>query len=445
MTEATPSASPKPDPCSDAPGACPPEPHSSTPSPADEALAREVERDLEILGRGAAEIISRDDLRAKILRSKQTGKPLRIKLGLDPTAPHIHLGFAVVLRKLREFQDLGHEVTMLIGDFTARVGDPSGLSETRKVLTVEEIEANALTYREQFTKILDPHRTTIAFNSTWLGPKTFADIIGLTSKYTVARILERDDFEKRYREGRPIHMHELLYPLMQGYDSVALESDVELGGTDQKFNILVGRDLQREYRQEPQVVFLMPILVGLDGKDKMSKSKGNYVGITMSPDEMFGKLMSMPDECMRDYFVLCTHVPMPEIDRMFLDLAEHRCHPMDIKKRLAREIIAIYHDAAAGERAQAEFEAVHSKGQAPAEMPELVLAPGDLDDGSIGITALVTRAGFAPSNREARRLVEQGGVSLDGERVADARARVTVVDGCVLKVGNRNFARLRRG
>lgn len=412
-------------------------------SPVDEALAQEVERELAILGRGAAEIISREDLRAKLLRSKQEGKPLRIKLGLDPTAPHIHLGFAVVLRKLREFQDLGHQVVMLIGDFTARVGDPSGVSETRKVLTSEEIDANAATYREQFTKILDAERTTIAFNSTWLGPLNFADILGLASKYTVARILERDDFEKRYRDGRPIHMHELLYPLMQGYDSVALESDVELGGTDQKFNILVGRDLQREYGQEPQVVFLMPILVGLDGKDKMSKSKGNYVGITMAPEEMFGKLMSMPDECMRDYYVLCTYVPLPEIDQMFLELADLRRHPMDLKKRLAREIVALYHDAEAGKRAQDEFERVHAKGEAPADMPELALIASDLEDGAMGVPALVTRAGFAPSNREARRLVEQGGVSLDGERLADPRARVNLVDGAVLRVGNRNFARIR--
>ena len=348
-----------------------------------------------------------------------------------------------MLRKLREFQDLGHEVVMLIGDFTARVGDPSGVSETRKVLTPEQIEANAATYREQFTKILDPERTTIAFNSAWLGPLTFADILGLASKYTVARILERDDFEKRYRDGRPIHMHELLYPLMQGYDSVALKSDVELGGTDQKFNILVGRDLQREYGQEPQVVFLMPILVGLDGKDKMSKSKGNYVGITMPPDEMFGKLMSMPDECMRDYYVLCTYVPMAEIEEMFRDLAEQRRHPMELKKRLGREIVTLYHGAEAGQKAEAEFERVHSKGEVPTEMPELALAAADLEEGAMSITALVSRAGFAPSNREARRLVEQGGVSVDGQKVADPRARVRLAEGAVLKVGSRNFARIR--
>jgi tyrosyl-tRNA synthetase len=406
-------------------------------------LEREVEQDLELLSRGAAEIISREDLRAKLLKSRQSGQPLRIKLGLDPTAPHIHLGFAVVLRKLRQFQDLGHHVVMLIGDFTARVGDPSGVSETRKVLTPEEIDENARTYREQFTQILDPQKTEVAFNSTWLGALGFAEILGLTAKYTVARILERDDFEKRYREQRPIHMHEMLYPLMQGYDSVALRSDVELGGTDQKFNILVGRDLQREYGQEPQVVFTMPILVGLDGKDKMSKSKGNYVGITMPPEEMFGKLMSMPDHCMRDYYVLCTSVPLAEIDALMKGVEDGSIHPMEAKKRLGREIVAIYHGAEAAAPAQEKFEAQFSRGEIPQDMPDVRITTTQVDaSGAVSVIQVLIECKMADSNRDARRLIEQGAVTLDGEKVTDPRAAVVIKEGAVLKVGARKYARL---
>jgi tyrosyl-tRNA synthetase len=397
----------------------------------------DVERELEFLSRGAAEIISREDLKAKLIQSKQTGKPLRIKLGLDPTAPHIHLGFAVVLRKLRAFQDLGHEVVMLIGDFTARVGDPSGRNESRPQLTGEEIEENAKTYRDQFAAILDPARTIVEFNSTWLGAMSFADVIGLASKYTVARILERDDFEKRYSSGRPIHMHEILYPLMQGYDSVALHADVELGGTDQKFNNLVGRELQREYGQEPQVVFLTPILVGLDGKEKMSKSKGNYVGITEPPNVMFTKLMQLPDECMRDYFVLCTYVPMEEVDQLFADLGAGRVHPMEVKKRLAREIIAIYHRPEAGPPAQAEWERVVSQGELPSDMREAEVAAAETN-----VPTLLKNLDLAPSSREARRLVEQGAVEIDGVKQTDPRAAILPRDGAVLRVG-KSYLRLR--
>ena len=405
----------------------------------DVALKAEIDRDLEFLARGAAEIISHEDLRAKLLKSKKTGKPMRVKLGLDPTAPHIHLGFAVVLRKLRAFQDLGHDVVMLIGDFTARVGDPSGRNETRPVLTQAEIEQNAATYREQFAAILDPARTIVEFNSKWLGAMSFADVIGLSSKYTVARILERDDFTKRYNEGRPIHMHEMLYPLMQGYDSVALQSDVELGGTDQKFNNLVGRELQREYGQDPQVVFLMPILVGLDGKEKMSKSKGNYVGITEPPNAMFTKLMQLPDACMRDYYVLCTYVPMDEVDALFAGLEAGTAHPMDIKKRLAREIIAIYHSVDAAMPAQQEWERVVSQGELPSDMREVTVEAAE-----VSVPALVKLLDLAPSSREARRLVEQGAVDIDGVKCADVRANVTPRDGMVMRAG-KQYARLRVG
>ena len=389
----------------------------------------DVDKQMAVLKRGAAEIISEADLAARI----KEGKPLRVKLGIDPTAPSIHLGFAVVLRKLRQFQDLGHQVVLLIGDFTARVGDPTGRSETRKVLTPEEIAANAETYKEQFSLILDPEKTEVRFNSEWLGPMTFADVIQLGSRYTVARIMERDDFQNRYRDGVPIGLHELIYPLMQGYDSVALRSDVEMGGTDQKFNNLVGRQLQREYDQPPQIVFLMPILEGLDGVQKMSKSLGNTVGITDPPNEMFGKLMSLPDNLMRRYFELCTDVDLAEVDRR---LASD--HPRANKMWLGREIVTIYHDAEKAQLAQEEFEKVFSRRENPTEMEEkAVEAPG----GKVSIVKLVVDAGMAASNKEAKRLVQQGGVSLDGEKVTEL-AEVDISGTPVLKVG-RKFAKVR--
>ncbi len=386
------------------------------------------------LGRGTAEIISQEDLRRKILQSLREGRPLRVKLGLDPTAPHIHLGFAVVLRKLRQFQDLGHHVVLLIGDFTARVGDPSGRSATRKVLTPEEIEENARTYRDQLSRILDPERTEVRFNSEWLGPMDFASVVTLASRYTVARIMERDDFERRFREGLPIGLHEVLYPLMQGYDSVALQSDVEMGGTDQKFNILVGRELQREYGQEPQVVFLMPILEGLDGVQKMSKSLGNYVGITETPTEMFLKLMQLPDALIRRYFELCTDVPLDQVDARL-----NTENPRDSKRWLAREIISLYHPREAAEQADAEWLRVVSAGEVPVDMPEVLLDPQ-----ALSAADLLVAAGLAPSKREARRLVEQGALSLDGQVVADPTAALEIREGARLKVGKRwRLLRLR--
>lgn len=392
-------------------------------------MTEEALRQLQVLRRGAAEIITEEDLLARL----ETGRPLRVKLGLDPTAPHIHLGFAVVLRKLRQFQDLGHHVVLVIGDFTARVGDPTGRSATRPVLSRQEIEENARTYREQFSQILDPDKTEVRFNSEWLEPMTFDDVLRLAARYTVARILERDDFEKRYREGLPIGFHELLYPLMQGYDSVALESDVEMGGTDQKFNNLVGRELQREYGQKPQVVFLMPILEGLDGVQKMSKSLGNYVGITEPPEVMFGKLMSLPDHLMERYFELCTEVPTDQVRRR---LATD--HPMECKKWLARTVVAMYHDEEAACRAQGEFEKVFSRGELPSEMPEAAVPRGEMKDGRIWIVRLLVLTGLAGSHREARRLVEQGGVELDGERVRGP-VDVALGEGSVIRVGRRHL------
>ena len=389
------------------------------------------EEQLKLLKRGAAEIISESDLLERI----KEGKPLRVKLGLDPTAPHIHLGFAVVLRKLRQFQDLGHQVVLLIGDFTARVGDPSGRSETRKVLTPEQIAENAATYKEQFSKILDPARTEVRFNSEWLGQMSFADVITLASRTTVARTMERDDFEKRFREGLPIGLHELLYPLMQGYDSVALRSDVEMGGTDQKFNNLVGRTLQKEYDQKPQIVFLMPILEGLDGVQKMSKSLGNYIGITEPPSEMYGKAMSIPDGIMRRYFELCTDVDMDEVERRLRE-----DHPRDTKRSLAREIVRIYHGEEAAQHADDEFVRVFSQKGVPEEMPTVEIPRADLEDGALFIVRLLVAANLAPSNKEARRKVEQGAVSLNGQKVTTV-GNVALAGDEILKVG-RHHARI---
>lgn len=386
------------------------------------------EEQLERLKRGTQEIISESEL----LERLKEGKPMRIKLGLDPTAPHIHLGFAVVLRKLRQFQDLGHQVVLLIGDFTARVGDPTGRSETRKVLTPEQIAENAATYREQFSLILDPDKTEVRFNSEWLLGMNFAEVITLASRTTVARTMERDDFEKRYREGLPIGLHELLYPLMQGYDSVALESDVEMGGSDQKFNILVGRTLQREYGQRSQIVFLMPILEGTDGVQKMSKSLGNYIGITEPPKEMFGKVMSIPDEVMRRYFELCTDVPMDEVDRRLQD-----DHPRDTKRFLGREIVALYHGQEAAEMADQEFLRVFSQGGLPNQIPLVKVERDLLKDGQLYVVKLLSLAGLAASNKEARRLVEQGALSIDGTRIAEV-SDIPIKGGEVLKVGRKH-------
>lgn len=397
---------------------------------------------MESLRRGAIEIIPEEELQAKLKKSQATGVPLRLKLGLDPTAPDIHLGHAVVLRKIRQFQDLGHEVIIIIGDFTASIGDPSGRTITRPVLSPEEIAVNARTYEEQYCRILDKEKTRVTFNSEWLGKLDFAGVIRVTAKVTVARVLERDDFASRLSEGRPIGLHEMLYPVCQAYDSVALKSDVELGGTDQKFNILMGRDLQREFGQEPQVAMFMPILVGLDGVQKMSKSLGNYVGIAEPANEMFGKLMSIPDNLMPQYYELCTDVPMAEVKSLLDGVASGKVHPMDAKKRLAREIVTIYHSAEAGTAAQAEFERVFSSHEVPTDIPTIGVPQSALEDGQIWIAKLLTLAGFAPSSSEARRLVDQGAVTIDGEKIVGAKSTVTPKDGQVLRVGKLKFGKI---
>ena len=402
-----------------------------------------VEEQFQAIKRGTLEIVPEDGLKAKLAKSQQTGKPLKIKLGLDPTAPYIHIGHAVVLRKMRLFQDFGHEVIIIIGDFTASIGDPSGRSITRPHLTEHDIRDNAKTYYDQYCLILDPAKTRVVFNSEWLGTLGFADLVKIASKLTVARVLERDDFASRLAEGRPIGMHELLYPVCQAYDSVVLESDVEVGGSDQRFNILMGRDLQTQYGQAEQVGLFMPILPGLDGVQKMSKSLGNYVGITNEPNDMFGKLMSIADDLMPVYFELCTDVPIEEIESVKRDLASGKAHPMDVKKRLAREIVTIYHSDEAAAGAQSEFERVFSSREVPQDMPEVVISPADLEGGAIRLVKLLTLADMAPSGSEARRLIQSGAVSLDGGKLTDVMGSVTVGNGRILRVGKLKFARLR--
>jgi tyrosyl-tRNA synthetase len=404
-----------------------------------------IEQQLQVLQRGVAAIIPEDGLREKLEKSARTGKPLRVKLGLDPTAPDIHLGFAVVLRKLRQFQQFGHIACLIIGDFTAMIGDPSGRSKTRPQLSREEVEANARTYQQQLYRILMPERTEISYNSDWLGKMTFADVIQLASKYTVARILERDDFQNRLAEGKPLGMHEILYPLCQGYDSVAIQSDIEMGGTDQIFNNLVGRDLQREYGQDPQIVIAMPLLVGLDGVEKMSKSLGNYIGITEPPDQMFGKVMSLPDELMVSYFELCTDVPMDEVRQIAQGLNNGTLHPMEVKRRLAREIVGIYHGAEAAQEADREFMRVFSAREMPEDIPEYDVPADIVKDGRVWLPRLLYALGLVSSNSEGRRMIQQGAVEINGVRHADPNEEIEVnaLHGAVIRVGKLRFARVR--
>jgi tyrosyl-tRNA synthetase len=410
-------------------------------------IPNDILQQAERLKRGTAGVIPEGGLEEKLWKARQENRPLRIKLGLDPTAPDIHLGFAVVLRKLRQFQDLGHQVVIIVGDYTALIGDPSGRSTTRPMLSQEEIAANARTYVEQLARILDRERTEVRFNSEWLGRLTFADVVHLAAKMTLAQVLQREDFANRYAQGLPIGLHELLYPLAQAYDSVVIKADIEMGGLDQTFNILAGRDLQREMGQEPQVALFMPLLVGLDGVKKMSKSLGNYVGITEPPLDMYGKLMSISDAMMRDYFVLCTDVPLEEIEELLQRASKGEINPKDVKRRLAREIVAIYHGAKAAEEADIEWNRVHAGGELPSDVPEIVVGSEQAREGRIWICRLLVAAGIAKSNNEARRLVEQGGVELDGKRVQDVNAEfdMAALEGKLLRVGARRFVRIRTG
>jgi tyrosyl-tRNA synthetase len=389
---------------------------------------------MEVTKRGCEELLVETDWLQKLARSEATSKPLRIKLGLDPTAPDIHLGHTVVLNKLRQLQDLGHTVIFLIGDFTSMIGDPSGRNNTRPPLTAEEIAANAKTYYQQATAILDPSKTEIRYNSEWCDPLGARGMIQLAAKYTVARMLERDDFTKRYRGGIPISVHEFLYPLMQGYDSVALHSDLELGGTDQKFNLLVGRELQKEYGQEPQCILTMPLLVGLDGVEKMSKSKGNYIGINEPANEMFGKLMSISDDLMWNYFTLLSFRPLAEIDLMKQEVAAGR-NPRDCKVLLGQEIVARFHTDGAAEKALEDFNH-RAKGGIPDDIPELQLSGAPL-----GIAALLKAANLVPSSSEANRNIDQSGVRVDGTVITDKTLKLNA-GTYVVQVGKRRFAKV---
>ncbi|WP_353193249.1 tyrosine--tRNA ligase [Pandoraea pnomenusa] len=389
---------------------------------------------LAIAKRGCDELLVEEEFLQKLARSEATGKPLRIKLGLDPTAPDIHIGHTVVLNKMRQLQDLGHTVIFLIGDFTSLIGDPSGRNNTRPPLTREQIESNAKTYFEQAALVLDREKTEIRYNSEW-SMKLGADgMIKLASRYTMARMLEREDFTKRFQGGVPIAIHEFLYPLMQGYDSVALESDLELGGTDQKFNLLVGRELQKQYGQEPQCILTMPLLEGLDGVEKMSKSKGNYVGISEKPSEMFGKLMSISDDLMWRYYELLSFRTLEEIAQLRRDVEGGR-NPRDVKVLLAQEIVARFHSQADAERALEDFNA-RAKGGVPDDIPEV-----SLEGAPLGIAQLLKQAGLVPSTSEANRNIEQGGVRIDGEAVSDKGARIEA-GTYVVQVGKRRFARV---
>ena len=389
---------------------------------------------MEVTKRGCEELLVETDWLQKLARSEATSKPLRIKLGLDPTAPDIHLGHTVVLNKLRQLQDLGHTVIFLIGDFTSMIGDPSGRNNTRPPLTAEEIAVNAKTYYQQATAILDPSKTEIRNNSEWCDPLGARGMIQLAAKYTVARMLERDDFTKRYRGGIPISVHEFLYPLMQGYDSVALHSDLELGGTDQKFNLLVGRELQKEYGQEPQCILTMPLLVGLDGVEKMSKSKGNYIGINEPANEMFGKIMSISDDLMWNYFTLLSFRPLAEIDLMKQEVAAGR-NPRDCKVLLGQEIVARFHTDGAAEKALEDFNH-RAKGGIPDDIPELQLSGAPL-----GIAALLKAANLVPSSSEANRNIDQSGVRVDGTVITDKTLKLNA-GTYVVQVGKRRFAKV---
>jgi len=391
-----------------------------------------LDEQLDFLAKGAVNLVDRADLRSKL----QRGKPLTIKVGFDPTAPDIHLGHTVVIRKMKHFQLLGHRVIFLIGDFTGLIGDPTGKKATRPALSKEEVLANAETYKQQVYKILDPEKTEIRFNSEWLGALGAEGMIKLAAKYTLARILERDDFRKRFDNHQPIAIHELLYPLAQAYDSVALKCDVEMGGTDQLFNLLVGRDLMREYGQEPQVVLTMPLLEGLDGIEKMSKSLGNYIGINESPGSIYGKVMSISDELMWKYYLLCTDLTPAQIEEK-----KRADHPMDAKRELARIIIAEFHSAAAATEAEAEFRRVFSERQLPTDIEEATL-PASAEPQLL--SKIIVAAGLTPTNKEAQRLIGQGGVLVDDEKVDDSRRALEATAGktYLLKVGKRRFAKI---
>jgi len=398
-----------------------------------------VAEQMAVIKRGAVEILVEKELEEKLAKSLKSGVPLIIKAGFDPTAPDLHLGHTVLIQKLRQFQQLGHEVNFLIGDFTGMIGDPTGKSETRKVLTREDVLRNAETYKEQVFKILDPEKTKVVFNSTWLNELGSGGMIALASKCTMARMLERDDFHKRFTTQQPIAIHEFLYPLVQGYDSVALKADVELGGTDQKFNLLMGRELQREWGQTPQCILTMPLLEGLDGVNKMSKSLGNYIGVSEPGDEIFGKIMSISDDLMIRYYELLSDLPLADLDKLKSGLKDKTVHPMAAKKALGREIVTRFYGAGAGEIAEENFVKRFKENEIPDEMPQVSYS---LADGGILLARAMTESGLTKSNGEGRRNIEGGGVKLNGEKVSDTNLELTAAGEYIVQIGKRRFARI---
>jgi len=401
-------------------------------------LFASLNEQMDIIKRGAVEIIPEDELVKKIERSIKENKPLNIKLGCDPSRPDLHIGHSVVLKKLAQFQNLGHQAILIIGDFTGMIGDPSGRNSTRPALTLEQTRINGESYFQQASKILDKDKTRIVYNSDWLSKMNFEDVIKLSSKYTVARMIERDDFTKRFKAGEPISVHEFLYPLAQAMDSVAINSDVELGGTDQKFNLLVGRDIQREYGIEPQVILTMPLLVGTDGVEKMSKSLDNYIGISDPPQQIFGRTLSIPDNLIYTYFVLTTDVSEEKLAEIQNLMNDEKTNPRDLKRELAKTLVTMYHSEEAAKTAEEEFDRIFINKGLPDEIPEFKIE----ESKEINVLELIVLVNFAPSKGEARRLVTQGGVSIDGEKINDPLQTIKIKKEMILKVGKRKFVKL---
>ena len=398
-----------------------------------------IEEQIELIERGVEECISREELIEKLKKSEETGVPLKIKAGFDPTAPDLHIGHTVLLQKLKHFQDLGHDIYFLIGDFTGMIGDPTGKSETRKALTKQDVEQNAQTYKQQVFKILDPDKTRVVFNSEWLSKLDSFAMIKLASELTVARMLEREDFKVRFDTGKPISIHEFLYPLIQGYDSVALESDVELGGTDQKFNLLMGRDLQRSNNQQPQVVITMPLLEGLDGVNKMSKSLGNYIGITEPPTDIYGKVLSVSDDLMFRYYELLSDLSSDQISELKQKMESGEIHPKEVKKQLARELTARFHSREAADKAEEEFEKIFKKGGLPEDIPEKIVSTSE----AIWLPKLLVHLELVNSISDGRRMIKQNAVSIDGEKVTDGDTQIGPGGEYIIKVGKRRFCKVR--
>ena len=396
-----------------------------------------INEQMDLIRRGAVEIIPEEELVQKLEKSDKENKPLNIKLGCDPSRPDLHIGHSVVLRKLAQFQSLGHQAILIVGDFTGMIGDPSGRSATRPALSLKETRINGESYFNQATKILVRGKTRMVYNSEWLSEMNFEEVIKLASKYTVARMIERDDFTKRFKAGEPISVHEFLYPLAQAMDSVAIKSDVELGGTDQKFNLLVGRDIQREYGMEPQCILTMPLIAGTDGIEKMSKSYDNYIGISESPNEIYGKTLSIPDNLIYTYFELATSISSDELSKIKKQLSDSNVNPRDIKRKLARTLVSTYYNESEAQFAEEEFDRIFIKKEIPDEINEFKLT-----EKKIGILDLITKVNFAPSRGEAKRLVTQGGVTIDGEKINDVNSEIVVKDGLILKVGKRKFVKL---